>query len=72
MITTVPTALTAAVTKIRTNTELLKIGTTAGLFGVIGSVVGANFVFNISRDALNIAFGSFLVLVAINMFYSTK
>ena len=29
-------------------------------------------VFNISRDALNIAFGSFLVLVAINMFYSSK
>lgn len=72
LITTVPTALTAAATKIRTNTELLKIGTTVGLFGVIGSVVGANFVFNISRDALNIAFGSFLVLVAINMFYSSK
>lgn len=72
LITTVPTAFTAAVTKIRTNTELLKIGTTVGVFGVIGSVVGANFVFNISRDALNIAFGSFLVLVAINMFYSSK
>jgi uncharacterized membrane protein YfcA len=38
----------------------------------VGSVVGANFVFNIPRDALNIAFGSFLVLVAINMFYSSK
>jgi uncharacterized membrane protein YfcA len=72
LITTVPTALTAAVTKIRTNTELLKIGITIGLFGVVGSVVGANFVFNIPRDALNIAFGSFLVLVAINMFYSSN
>ena len=65
--------LTAAATKIRTNSELLKIGLTVGMFGVVGSVIGGNFAFSyIPRDVLNITFGGFLVLVAINMFYSSK
>ena len=60
-------------TKIRTNSELLKIGLTVGMFGVVGSVIGGNFAFSyIPRDVLNITFGGFLVLVAINMFYSSK
>ena len=73
LITTIPTAITAAATKIRTNSELLKIGLTVGMFGVVGSVIGGNFAFSyIPRDVLNITFGGFLVLVAINMFYSSK
>ena len=65
--------ITAAATKIRTNSELLKIGLTVGMFGVVGSVIGGNFAFSyIPRDVLNITFGGFLVLVAINMFYSSK
>jgi len=72
LITTVPTAFTAALTKIRADSQLIKIGLTVGFFGVIGSIVGANLVFSISSDILNIVFGGFLFLVAINMFYSSK
>ncbi len=73
LLTTIPTALTAAVTKIRKDTELLKIGLIVGVFGVLGSIVGGTLAFNvIPRDLLNIGFGIFLTLVSINMFISSK
>jgi len=73
LLTTIPTALTAAVTKIRKNNDLLKIGLIVGVFGVLGSVIGGNLAFNvIPRDLLNISFGIFLILVSINMFISSK
>ncbi len=73
LLTTIPTALTAAATKIRKDTELLKIGLIVGVFGVLGSIVGGTLAFNvIPRDLLNIGFGIFLTLVSINMFISSK
>ena len=73
LLTTIPTALTAAATKIRKDTELLKIGLIVGVFGVLGSIVGGTLAFNvIPRDLLNIGFGIFLILVSINMFISSK
>ncbi len=73
LLTTIPTALTAAVTKIRKDRQLLKIGLIVGVFGVLGSIVGGNLAFNvIPRDLLNIGFGIFLTLVSINMFISSK
>ena len=73
LLTTIPTALTAAVTKIRKDKQLLKIGLIVGVFGVLGSIVGGNLAFNvIPRDLLNIGFGVFLTLVSINMFISSK
>lgn len=73
LLTTIPTALTAAITKIRKDRQLLKIGLIVGVFGVLGSIVGGNLAFNvIPRDLLNIGFGIFLTLVSINMFISSK
>ena len=73
LLTTIPTALTAAATKIRKDTQLLKIGLIVGVFGVLGSIVGGTLAFNvIPRDLLNIGFGIFLTLVSINMFISSK
>ena len=64
LLTTIPTALTAAATKIRKDTQLLKIGLIVGVFGVLGSIVGGTLAFNvIPRDLLNIGFGIFLTLV---------
>ena len=73
LLTTIPTALTAAATKIRKDTQLLKIGLIVGVFGVLGSIVGGTLAFNvIPRDLLNISFGIFLTVVSINMFISSK
>ena len=73
LLTTIPTALTAAATKIRKDAQLLKIGLIVGVFGVLGSIVGGTLAFNvIPRDLLNIGFGIFLTLVSINMFISSK
>ncbi len=69
----VPTALTAAVTKIRKDNNLLKIGLIIGIFGVLGSVIGGSLAFSIiPRDTLSISFGIFLTLVSVNMFISNK
>ena len=72
LITTVPTALTASITKIRKNKDSVKNGLYVGIFGITGSVIGGNFVFNISESILNISFGIFLIFVSINMFFTSK
>ena len=72
LITTVPTALTAAITKILKNKDSVKNGLYVGIFGITGSVIGGNFVFNISESILNISFGIFLIFVSINMFFTSK
>ncbi len=72
LITTIPTALTAAITKIRKNKDSVKNGLYVGIFGITGSVIGGNFVFNISESILNISFGIFLIFVSINMFFTSK
>ena len=72
LLTTIPTALTAA-TKIRKENNLLKIGLIVGIFGVLGSVIGGSLAFSIiPRDTLSISFGIFLTLVSVNMFISNK
>ena len=73
LLTTIPTALTAAATKIRKENNLLKIGLIVGIFGVLGSVIGGSLAFSIiPRDTLSISFGIFLTLVSVNMFISNK
>ena len=73
LLTTIPTALTAAATKIRNQNNLLKIGLIVGIFGVLGSIIGGSLAFSIiPRDTLSMSFGIFLILVSINMFISTK
>ena len=66
------TTLTAAITKIRKNKDSVKNGLYVGIFGITGSVIGGNFVFNISESILNISFGIFLIFVSINMFFTSK
>ena len=73
LLTTIPTALTAAATKIRKENNLLKIGLIVGIFGVLGSVIGGILAFSIiPRDALSTSFGIFLTLISVNMFISNK
>ena len=73
LLTTIPTAFTAAATKIRKENNLLKVGLIVGIFGVLGSIIGGNLAFNIiPRDTLSISFGIFLTLVSVNMFISNK
>jgi len=72
LITTIPTALTAAITKMKNNKNLLKIGLSVGIFGVIGSIFGSNVAFAINSNYLNIGFGAFLFLVSLNMLFSNK
>ena len=66
------TTLTAAITKIRKNKDSVKNGLYVGIFGITGSVIGGNVVFNISENILNISFGIFLIFVSINMFFTSK
>ena len=73
LLTTIPTALTAAATKIRKDNNLLKIGLIVGMFGVLGSVIGGSLAFSIiPRDTLSISFGIFLTLFSLNMFISNN
>ena len=73
LLTTIPTAFTAAAIKIRKENNLLKVGLIVGIFGVLGSIIGGNLAFNIiPRDTLSISFGIFLTLVSVNMFISNK
>ena len=73
LLTTIPTAFTAAATKIRKENNLLKVGLIVGIFGVLGSIIGGNLAFNIiPRDTLSISFGIFLTLGSVNMFISNK
>ncbi|MDA3012919.1 MAG: sulfite exporter TauE/SafE family protein [Actinomycetota bacterium] len=72
LITTVPTALTAAITKLRNDTKSRNIGLIVGSSGIVGSFIGGNIVFNISDEVLNISFGLFLFAVSINMFKNSS
>ena len=72
LITTIPTALTAAITKLKNNENLLKIGLSVGIFGVIGSILGSNVAFAINSNYLNIGFGAFLFIVSLNMLFSNE
>ena len=73
LIATIPSALTAAITKIRNDRQLIKIGLIVGVFGILGSIIGGNLTLNIiPREILNISFGIFLIFVSINMFVSNK
>jgi len=72
LITTVPTALTAAITKLKNDAKSRNIGLIVGTFGLIGSFIGGNIVFNISEEILNISFGIFLFAVSINMFFNSS
>ena len=54
------------------NKDSVKNGLYVGIFGITGSVIGGNFVFNISESILNISFGIFLIFVSINMFFTSK
>ena len=68
---TVPTALTA-ITKLKNDAKSRNIGLIVGTFGLVGSFIGGNIVFNISEDILNISFGIFLFAVSINMFFNSS
>ncbi len=56
----------------KANKYSVKNGLYVGICGITGSVIGCNFVFNISESILNISFGIFLIFVSINMFFTSK
>ena len=68
LIATIPTAMTAAVTKLKGNPELIKQGTYIGLFGIIGSIIGGNAAFLMSQNVLNTVFAIFLLIVSFNLY----
>ena len=71
LISTIPTAMTAAITKLKGSPDLIKQGTYIGVFGIIGSIIGANTAFLLSQNILNTIFAIFLLLVSVN-FYLKK
>ena len=62
------TAMTAAITKLKGSPELIKQGTYIGVFGIIGSIIGANTAFLLSQNFLNTIFAIFLLLVSVNLY----
>ena len=68
LIATIPTAMTAAITKLKGNPDLIKQGTFIGIFGIIGSIIGANTAFLLSQNILNTIFAIFLLLVSLNLY----
>ena len=72
LIATVPTALTAAYTKLKNDREFAKRGSIVGISGILGSVIGGNLAFNLPQELLNISFALFLLLVSLNMLFKTS
>jgi|TARA_B110000914_G_scaffold55442_1_gene48066 uncharacterized membrane protein YfcA len=71
LVATVPTALTAAYTKLKNDREFAKRGSIVGISGILGSIIGGNLAFNIQQEFLNTSFSIFLLLVSINMLIKT-
>ena len=71
LIATVPTALTAAYTKLKNDREFAKRGCIVGISGILGSVIGGNLAFDLPQELLNTSFSIFLLLVSINMLLKT-
>ena len=69
LIATVPTALTAAYTKLKNDKEFAKRGSIVGISGIMGSVIGGNLAFSIPQEILNTSFAVFLLLVSVNMLF---
>ncbi len=69
LIATVPTALTAAYTKLKNDKEFAKRGSVVGISGIMGSVLGGNLAFSIPQEILNTSFAVFLLLVSVNMLF---
>jgi len=72
LITTVPTALTAAYTKLRNDREFAKRGSIVGISGIVGSIIGGNLAFRLPQEFLNTSFAVFLLLVSFNMLVKTS
>ena len=72
LITTVPTALTAAYTKLRNDREFAKRGSIVGISGIVGSIIGGNLAFRLPQEFLNTSFAVFLILVSLNMLVKTS
>ena len=71
LIATVPTALTAAYTKLKNDREFAKRGCIVGISGILGSIIGGNLAFDLPQELLNTSFSIFLLLVSINMLLKT-
>ena len=69
LVGTIPTAITAAIVKLRNKPDLIKQGSLIGLFGILGSVIGGNIAFTISQNILNYIFAVFLLFVGVNLFF---
>ena len=69
LIGTIPTAMTAAITKLRNQPELVKQGSYIGFFGIVGSIVGGNIAFSVSQNMLNTLFAILLFFVGINLYF---
>jgi len=72
LITTVPTALTAAYTKLKNDREFAKRGSIVGISGIVGSIIGGNLAFRLPQEFLNTSFAVFLILVSLNMLVKTS
>ncbi len=72
LITTVPTALTAAYTKLKNDREFAKRGSIVGISGIVGSIIGGNLAFRLPQEFLNTSFAVFLILVGFNMLVKTS
>jgi len=72
LITTVPTALTAAYTKLKNDREFAKRGSIVGISGIVGSIIGGNLAFRLPQEFLNTSFAVFLILVSFNMLVKTS
>ena len=60
--------MTAAITKLKGSPDQIKQGMYIGVFGIIGSIIGANTAFLLSQNILNTIFAMFLLLVSVNLY----
>lgn len=70
MVFFIPTSITAIIINWKNKNINIKTGIIVIIFGVIGAIIGSKISVNLDVDNLRKYFGYFLLIIAINEFYS--
>lgn len=66
----IPTCITAIIINWKNKNINVKTGIIVILFGIVGAIIGAKISLNLDVNLLRKYFGYFLLIIAINEFYS--
>lgn len=66
----IPTSIVAIIVNLKNKNIDIKLGLIISIFGILGSIIGANISIHINVGILKKCFGIFLLIIAVNEIYS--